>query len=182
MKPALCVLVIIVLPILTNADTLTLSNNSSLNGSVLYADDIFYVEASYASGVEHYKIPRRTVIRDEINYETYNQGSPPPGVTGYKVGPSIWTAMKNARQEPTPAFTRSRNSPAAYPKHPVIALRNPRLEETSQAGDVVKLTDGDEEVGTLTAITAQAVHLKKPGKKHDKIYERRKVLLITVGR
>src|SRR6267378_2016648 len=103
MKVTICLVALIVLPVIANGDTITLTNNSSLNGSVLYDENTFYVEADYSTGTSHYRIPRTAVVKDEINYETFNQGLPSPGATAYQVDPAVWIAM-NLR-EPEGAAT-----------------------------------------------------------------------------
>jgi len=176
MKVAICLVVLIVLPVIARGDTVTLINNSSLNGSVLYDKNTFYIEAGYASGTGHYKIPRTEVIKDEINYENFNQGSPPPGVNAYQVDYGTWVAMNSPEPEVAPT------NPKRRPTNVFGTLIGSTAGESSEGNDMVLLLNDKKEKGILVRITAKVVTLRKNGDKTEIEYQRNTVRLVSVNR
>jgi len=176
MKVMLCVLAFILLPMMAKADTLTLTNNSSLNGAVLYDAELFYVAADYRSGTIHYKIPRAAVARDEINGEKYNQGSPGPGITAYVVDAIVWDVAMN------PSSTRLKNQMTTTLA--TSAKTNPPKPKplpASAGNDVLTLSNNSQHEGSLVKMTRSAVTFKDNNSVKETSYDRKKVKLVTVG-
>jgi hypothetical protein len=183
MKLMACLFGLMFLPMLAEADTLYLTNNSSLNGKVLYADDKFYVEASYLTGVKHYEIPRSGVSRDKINDEDLNQGSPGPRVTGYEMPAGRWAIINSrvyqaAKIDPTTTSAGTstvmlRDSPSTTKRTTARFLGH----------DTVNLKNsGQTYEGTLVEMTADVVVLRQKGQQTDTRLKRDDVKFVTVGR
>ncbi len=191
MKRLLCALTMIAIPILANGDTLTLTNNSSLNGSVRYESGIFYVQADYKGGTEHYQIPRAQVTSDEINNETFNQGAPPQDIRAYQVPREEWVAV-NSQVEPKVETRSVRRSIVSSEE---IAGRTASIRETSKVAatnvsnvvsnssfgeDMLMFTNNKTQIGTLRRMTAGIIIFRPNGQRSDTRYDRNRVKLIRV--
>lgn len=190
MKNVLCVLAVMALPMIANGDTLTLTNNSALNGSVRYENGIFYVEAKYPKRKTiHYLIPRDEVTSDEINDETYNQGAPPPGVTAYQVARAEWISasrridlIKSANVQPERRRGRSSQDIPGSSKSPETNASNAREQTTDpQPGrDTLTLTSNQNQTGKLKLMTSETILFRGHGQRSDTLYQRDQVKLVTV--
>ena len=181
MKRLLCVLSIMAVPIAANGDTLTLTNNSSLNGSVRYQNGVFYIQADYKGGTKHYSIPREDVASDEINNETFNQGKPPVGIKAYKIKHEKWAAInsqvegailekQNVRHsDRVPASDAAQNM-----SYPGQSARN-----ASSGRDTLTLTNNQKQTGTLTRMTSGTIIFRRNGHSETE-YDRDNVKLVTV--
>lgn len=195
MKSLLCALSIIALPIVVNGDTLTLTNNSSLNGSVRYEDGKFYIKADYPKGSKQYIFPRDAVTSDEINNETFNQGAPPPGVKAYRVKYSDWVAV-NMRSEgmsrgtttggrSVPGSRRAGQQAMSYPDPSVadesrVTMVGSPSSSSSNGRDTLTLSNNQKQTGTLRSITSDSIAFRQNGQQTDTKYNRHLVKLVTV--
>jgi hypothetical protein len=60
------------------ADTATMRNNSSLNGTIVgLQPEHLVLRANFSSGAKDFQIPRREVRSIEFNRNVFNPGSPP---------------------------------------------------------------------------------------------------------
>jgi len=176
MKPATCLLALMLLPLVVKADTLTLTNNSSLNGSVLYDKDVFVVEAVYKFETKYYRFPRSAVEKVEINFENFNPGAPPLRVTAFRVGPQVWATMK------TPSDKQpAKKSAGRRPSESDVVSVDDTVAVYRSRRDVVLVND-KEQTGTLIKVDAKVVVLRKTGEQTNTQYPRRDVQVITVGR
>lgn len=62
---------------ISSADTLTLRNNSEINGRISYHDGTFVIAARYGSETKTAKVDRADVRAIEINARYFNPGEPP---------------------------------------------------------------------------------------------------------
>jgi hypothetical protein len=194
MKSIICLLSLILLPTIANADTLTLkTNNRSINGTVRYVDSTFYLEAEYLTGSKYYEVPRSKVVKDEINDTTYNQGAPDPNITAYEFHPAMWASITapSSRKTTTTsktnvgAKTGATNGPMSTAARTASGIGAAAAEERPPAppagSDKVTLADRSVKVGKLVQMTPDAVQLRENGKPSDTSIDRSEVLLVTIG-
>jgi len=79
------------LAVFLHADTLTLRNNTEINGWVSYSDDAFSVVARYSSGKQNRTYGRGEVRTLEFNQRDFNSGAPPKDI-------SVFEGRKTATQ------------------------------------------------------------------------------------
>lgn len=191
MKRLLCALSIIAVPIAANGDTLTLTNNSSLNGSVRYESGFFYIQADYASGTKHYSIPRDDVRTDEINNETFNQGKPPVGIKAYKMKHQDWVAVnsqvKGAKLETSTvhrvnrASRRGTTETMSYPGASITGESRTAAQPSDSSGrDTLTLTNNQKQIGTLKRMTSGTIIFRRNGQHSGTEFDRDNVKLVTV--
>lgn len=182
MKRLLCALSIIAVPIAAYGDTLTLTNNSSLNGSVRYENGVFYIQADYKDGTKHYSIPRDEVTSDEINNETFNQGKPPVGIKAYKIKHQEWVAV-NAQVEGTKLKTQNvRRSDRVSQEGAAQNMSYPGRSTggASSGRDTLMLTNNQKQTGILRRMTSGTIIFRRNRQHSDTEYDRDNVKLVTV--
>lgn len=165
MRNVMLMLIVIFSPTLARADTMTLVDNSSVNGTVVYLPDTFQVTGRFRMRdgyvIKTYQIKRDKVKSVRINNNTNNPGPPPPGINKYEV------PIDRNLQFPTTLET----------KRPTSNIGSVVGIQPQTGKDLVKLKDNSSKSGTLTYIKAQEIGLdseKTP-------IQRARVLYINIG-
>jgi len=179
----------IAISIVAKGDTLKLTNNSSLNGTVRYEQGIFYIEAHYKGVIQHYKIPRDLVRSDEINRDTFNQGAPQPDIRAHQVDRYEWVALKT-QNGPSTGTRTQRTVGSAKTAQRTAPIRNtatvgavvePIPASSYSAGeDTLTFTDKKSQTGTLRRITEDIIIFRANGERKDTEYARDRVKLVEV--
>ncbi len=135
----------------TRADTLTLRNNSELNGRVQYENDSFTISAQFGTGTRTYTFNRKEVRSVELNPLESNSGAPPPQFTNLdaqttKTKDAMSPSTRRDAANPTQNSSKNKNGTATA-KSPLSTD-----EFDSATNDTVCLRDQTRVVGRVTLI------------------------------
>jgi len=126
---------LLVLPVSTYGDTITMKIGMEVNGRITYEETTFTVVAKFAGGQRTLTIKRENVVKVEINMTDYNSGTPGDWMVDYEKLPN----------PPKSQFPGGRHL-----EMPVAA--DP---------DTVILLDNTKEKGKLVRISSHAIELGK---------------------
>jgi hypothetical protein len=148
------------------ADTITLQDNSEVNGKTSYHDGTFVLEARYRSGTKTMKWNRADVRMVEINSREFNPGEPPKDISLFT---DHETSTRNASEDEPNLSKRKSGTKTARKVNPDSVNHsvldgdqfNPSTDDVVWLGTKVKVT------GRLVSIKDSNITFedKKAGKR-----------------
>jgi len=161
MKNLIVILLFVVSPIIVKGDTVTLRDDSSINGAVRYYSGTFELKGEFKEGektVEKiYHLKREHVKAIRINDNRFNPGPPPAGIRQYETSSSL--AIPEVKFDTKPEV-------------------KPETKKAASEGDSVKLkNNNDLKRGKLTSMDSDKITLE-----NENPFNRDDVIYIRIGR